>query len=118
VGTAQWYRDTIPLEQFKRIHSVLRVPQYGPTDQAKTDEVGWGLDKFQWFRKWLHACSAQFKRAWEPGVVLVPDETMVFWTGLGPVHLTYIPRKPSPLGVMFKVTCCGEQWGASPRRTG
>ena len=24
------------------------------------------------------------------------------------MHLTYIPRKPSPLGVMFKVTCCGE----------
>jgi len=28
---------------------------------------------------------------------VVIDETMVFWTGLGPVHLTYIP-----LGVMFK----------------
>jgi len=40
---------------------------------------------------------------WSQGLYIPVDETMVFWTGLGPVHLTYIPRKPSPLGIMFKV---------------
>jgi len=108
VATAHWYRETMPLVIFKRIHSVLSVAQYDLLEQRKVDEVGVGPDKFQWFRKWLHAVSDQFKLAWVPGTYLVPDETMVFWTGLGPVHLTYIPRKPSPLGVMFKVTCCGE----------
>ena len=33
---------------------------------------------------------------------------MVFWTGLGLVYLTYMPRKPSPVGVMFKVTASDE----------
>lgn len=108
VATGKWYRDTMQWETFRRIHSVLTVPQYEQDAPEKVSEVGDGEDKFQWFRKWLHACNAQFKAAWEPGTYLTVDETMVFWTGLGPVHLTYIPRKPSPLGVMFKVTCCGE----------
>jgi hypothetical protein len=38
--------------------------------------------------------------------ILVVDETMVFWTGQG-VHLTYLPRKPTPLGVMLKTICDG-----------
>jgi hypothetical protein len=29
---------------------------------------------------------------------------MVFWTGHG-VHLTYLPRKPTPVGVMLKTIC-------------
>ena len=33
---------------------------------------------------------------------------MVFWTGIGDPHLTYIPRKPSPLGIMLKVLCDSE----------
>ena len=40
--------------------------------------------------------------------MLTVDETMVKWSGLGPVHLTYMPRKPVPLGIQFKVACCGE----------
>ena len=36
-----------------------------------------------------------------PGTFLIPDETMLFWTGLGG-HLTYMPRKPTPLGICLK----------------
>lgn len=31
---------------------------------------------------------------------------MIFWVGTGDVHLTYIPRKPTPLGIMLKTGCC------------
>ncbi len=30
---------------------------------------------------------------------------MVFWVGAAP-HLTYLPRKPTPLGIMFKTLVC------------
>ena len=30
------------------------------------------------------------------------DESMVMWVGTGDMHLTYIPRKPTPLGIMMK----------------
>ena len=63
---------------------------------------------FQWFRHWLHACNKQFKEAWQPGTVLTVDKTMVQWSGLVPVHPTYMPRKPAPLGIQFKVACCEE----------
>lgn len=32
---------------------------------------------------------------------------MVQWVGGGAPHLTLIPRKPTPLGIMFKTVCCG-----------
>jgi len=35
-------------------------------------------------------------------VYLVADESMVFWTGASEVHQTYLPRKPTPLGLMAK----------------
>ena len=33
---------------------------------------------------------------------------MVFWVGTGSAHLTYIPRKPTPLGIMLKTIVDGE----------
>lgn len=30
---------------------------------------------------------------------------MIFWVGAAP-HLTYLPRKPTPLGVMMKTLVC------------
>ena len=33
---------------------------------------------------------------------MTADETMIFWQGTGSAHLTYIPRKPTPLGIMLK----------------
>jgi Transposase IS4 len=30
---------------------------------------------------------------------------MIFWVGLAP-HLTYLPRKPTPLGIMMKTLVC------------
>ena len=30
---------------------------------------------------------------------------MIFWVSTGSAHLTYIPRKPTPLGIMLKTVC-------------
>lgn len=104
--TSKWFKEAMPWGLFRKIHLVLSVPQYEENDSTKLQEVGSGPDRFQWLHRWVHACSARFKESWEPGTYITVDETMVFWKGLGPVHLTYMPRKPNPLGVMFKTTCC------------
>lgn len=44
-----------------------------------------------------------WRNAWVPGSVLVCDESMAAWEGATQAHLTLIPRKPTPLGFMFKV---------------
>lgn len=38
---------------------------------------------------------------------MVADESMIMWVGTGDVHLTYIPRKPTPLGIMMKTIVDG-----------
>ena len=42
------------------------------------------------------------------GNYIVIDETMIWWTGQGDVHVSYIPRKPTPLGIELKTACCGD----------
>lgn len=49
-----------------------------------------------------------WRRAWCPGHLLTMDETMVWWTGLRSAHLTYLPRKPTPLGFQLKTLCDGQ----------
>lgn len=44
---------------------------------------------------------------WEPGRELVVDESMIAWRGGGGAHKTYLPRKPTPLGIGLKTTACG-----------
>jgi hypothetical protein len=39
---------------------------------------------------------------------LVPDETMIFWTGAGELYMRYLPRKPTPCGIMLKTLCDGD----------
>ena len=35
----------------------------------------------------------------------MPDETMIQWEGAAPQHMSYLPRKPHPLGFMVKSIC-------------
>ena len=41
------------------------------------------------------------------GKYLVIDETMIWWTGLSSGHLTFLPRKPTPLGFQLKTVVDG-----------
>ena len=40
--------------------------------------------------------------------LVVVDETMWQWTGQGMPHLSFVQRKPEPLGCEIKNLCCGE----------
>jgi hypothetical protein len=63
-------------------------------------------DPLQSVRKWYDLLAAYWRSSYKAGTILVVDETMVFWTGQE-VHLTDLPRKPTPLGVMLKTICDG-----------
>lgn len=56
----------------------------------------------------LEACNKAWQAGWDPATVLVIDETMVAWSGASTGHLTFLPRKPTPLGFMLKTLVCGE----------
>jgi hypothetical protein len=62
-----------------------------------------GFSKFYEVFKFLNDA---WRDSWQPGTILVCDESMAAWEGATLAHLTLIPRKPTPLGFMFKVTCC------------
>ena len=97
------FTDVMSFITFKRIEAVVH---YKEDDLQKVvGEVGAGEDNHGWIRKWLHACNSVWVRAWEAGTFISLDETVVFWTGLGKVHPTWQPCKPSPLGVILKITC-------------
>lgn len=101
------YGETMSKNTFKRIKQVLSFPVYEDDAPEKVREMGDGPDRHQWIRKWLHKCNEAWKSAWDASTYPTIDETVVEWTGTGTAHLTYLPRKPKPLGVMLKVTCCG-----------
>lgn len=61
------------------------------------------------FKVWnpvFEELSACWREAWNAGTILVIDESMVAWEGATSAHLTLIPRKPTPLGFMFKTLGC------------
>lgn len=52
--------------------------------------------------EWLSACTAAWRKAYRAGHQLVIDETMVYWQGASSAHITYLPRKPTPLGFCMR----------------
>ena len=54
----------------------------------------------------VKACCDTWQLAWYPGEYLTVDEHMVFWTGTGEMHITYLARKPTPFGIEIKSVCC------------
>jgi hypothetical protein len=85
--------------EFEKLLSVLSLPEY------QEEEHGWWQnDSLQDVRKWFDLLAETWRAAYHAGTTLTIDETMNLWTGLG-VHLTYLPRKPTPLGIMLKTIC-------------
>ena len=62
-------------------------------------------DDFGDMREFFDLCVETWRAAYNPGTTLTADESMVFWVGTGSAHLTYLPRKPTPLGIMLKTIC-------------
>lgn len=90
-----------------RFDRVLRYWARGPLgcETALTEEpwveVNWMIDGH----------NARRKKEFRCGSRITPDESMVTWTGnAGPggiPHLSFIRRKPKPLGAEFKSVCDG-----------
>lgn len=55
----------------------------------------------------IEACTAAWQAAFSPSWLLCIDESMVQWKGLGSAHLTFIKRKPTPLGLLWRTLTCG-----------
>lgn len=49
-------------------------------------------------------CKRKWRASYNAGTHIIADESMIMWVGTGDVHITYIPRKPTPLGIMLKTT--------------
>ena len=93
------FGDVMSRNQFEEILAGLTLPPAAPTQDA---------DPFHGFRGWMEACNKAWQGAWECGTMLVVDESMVFWVGLGG-HLTHMPHKPTPLGVCSRCACIVSQ---------
>ena len=89
-----YYDSVISYSQFARLCALLHLPT---PEGANSEEERWIA--------WLKSFTDLWQSEFVAGTFLTVDETMVFWTGLGPAHLTYLPRKPTPLGIMFKTLC-------------
>lgn len=79
--------------------------QMGVAMSSLYDEAPSGFDQIE---PWVETCAEKWRSAWSASSHLVADESMVFWVGGGAPHLTIIPRKPTPLGIMLKTLCCAE----------
>ncbi len=60
------------------------------------------VDPFAPVRGLLTHCVKLWQINWVPGTHLVVDESMVDWSGATTGHLSWIPRKPHPLGFQLK----------------
>ena len=74
------------------------------TDEV--DDIGTTSELYNSVKALQQAFCDRWQAAWTPGNVIVPDESMIFWTGTGEVHINYIPRKPTPYGIEMKTLAC------------
>jgi hypothetical protein len=84
---------------FEELLSAFCLPEHGPGDPEYVDQ-----DPLQSVRKWFDLLAAFWRTNYKAASIPVEDETMVVWTSQG-AHLTYLPRKPTPLGIMLKTIC-------------
>jgi hypothetical protein len=92
-------------DRFVRILRYLARGPDGTEHMKESDpwaEIRWMVDGFNTTRK------NQFRAGW----IVTPDESMIQWTGasgppIGMPHMSYVPRKPIPLGCEIKCVADG-----------
>ena len=93
---------------YDRFQRILRYLARGPAETEvlkETDpwaEIRWMVDGFNTTRKNAFKC----------GWIVTPDESMIQWTGasgppIGMPHMSFVPRKPVPLGCEMKCVADG-----------
>lgn len=82
-------------------------PEVGTSSQPETGSQAQPLqwneeeaarDPFAPVRGLIKACVELWQLVWEAGSHLCADEGMISWEGASEGHISYIPRKPHPLG--------------------
>jgi hypothetical protein len=64
-------------------------------------------DPLKMVRKWVDEIQVHWRTVYEPGSLLVVDESMIGWTGATNIHMTYLPNKPTSRGVCLKTLADG-----------
>ena len=117
VGTDLWSKEPeglrpapdfgkyISRDRFDRVRRYLSRGPEGAKENLTEDpwaQVRWLIDGFNDCRRREVRCGASIN----------PDESMWAWTGKSGVgglpHLSFVKRKPEPLGAEFKTVCDGE----------
>ena len=62
--------------------------------------------RFDSVRSWVEAFNAAWEATWSPGRRIIVDKSIILWGGGGNVHFTWLPRKPTPMGVCMKSATC------------
>ena len=90
------FEDIMTKNRFNEILAAFTLPLcVSPTPAQR--------DPFHGIRRRLEMCNTTWQESWEAGSFIITDKSMVPWTGCtSDVHLTPMPRKPSPLGVCLK----------------
>ena len=88
-----------------RFDRVFRYLRRGSADaQGKLEEDPWAE-----IREWIVGFNAKRRTELRPGWAVVPDESMIQWTGIsgpgGLPHQSFVPRKPQSLGCEVKTVC-------------
>lgn len=60
---------------------------------------------FSMMQPFLNDVADRWNESWCAGTYLTIDESMIGWQGAASAHLTYLPRKPTPLGLCLKTIC-------------
>jgi len=86
---------------FEKMVATFFLPQYNLGDNEYTPN-----DPFVKTRRWWNSLRDGFFSAVEASWLLVLDESMVRWTGVGMPGLMVILRKPTPIGLELHTLCC------------
>lgn len=102
------FKAFMSYQVFKQYWKYLLFPGFVEELPEEGDAPEHGDSLYQVALNLVDTFAATWRSAWNPSTYLVPDETMIFWTGAGELHMTYLPRKPTPYGIMLKSLCCGD----------
>jgi hypothetical protein len=99
--------DIISEAIFKRYWQYIPIPGLSEVESNDDPTPNTSSQMYKRTKNLVKVCCDTWQNAWSPGEYLTVDEHMVFWTGTGEMHITYLPRKPTPYGVEIKSACCG-----------
>eukprot|EP00965_Chrysotila_dentata_P205445 6182964-Pleurochrysis_carterae.AAC.1 len=63
-------------------------------------------DSFHVVRRMWEDCGAVFIKNVSPSWLIIIDEFMLKWVGVGMPGLMVVPRKPTPMGLELHTMCC------------